>query len=321
MKKDELVKIIAEQVKPIMLLLEYDRGFAQRVLNWAKQGNINLGDEQGNMDGQTINRAAQYMSLVPDYQELFGNKKAEEIATTQDGLRVMDYIIEKDPKPIPVPPERKDDFEQLVRAAYGGKPGTLGYTVSKFMNSVINSLDIEDSSTPGKMAASFDAINDDPQVQQAIAQDPKAEKAAQAVDQVAKDPKKLDRLSKADKQAALKKAMPKPLESAEALAAAAEDVLRRHLKVMRTKKGEDLFREELRVLYLQRVFNVLIQIMRDGNVSTACNKANAEKGGVTSASAAVEKGREKRAAAANRKDRAMIEKVVRESLKRLKVKK
>ncbi len=320
MNKKELIKEVTKQVKPILLLLEYDRGFAQRVLNWAKQGNINLGDDQGKVDGQTVNRAAQYMALVPDYQELFGNKKPEEIANTQDGLRVMDYILDSG-NPKPVPPQRKDDFEQLVRAAYGGVPGTLGYTVSKFMNSVINSLDIEDSSTPGKMAASFDAINDDPKVQQAIAQDPKAEKAAQAVDQVAKDPKKLDRLSKADKQAALKKAMPKPLESAEALAAAAEDVLKRHLKVMRTKKGEALFREELRVLYLQRVFNVLIQIMRDGNVSTACSKANAEKGGVTSASTAVEKGREKRAAAANRKDRATIEKVVRESLKRLKVKK
>ena len=280
MKKDELVKIITEQVKPIMLLLEYDRGFAQRVLNWAKQGNINLGDEQGNMDGQTINRAAQYMSLVPDYQELFGNKKAEEIATTQDGLRVMDYIIEKDPKPIPVPPERKDDFEQLVRAAYGGKPGTLGYTVSKFMNSVINSLDIEDSSTPGKMAASFDAINDDPKVQQAIAQDPKAAKAAKAVDTVAKDPKQLDRLSKAEKREALAMGLP-PLDKPEDLLKAMEAAVQKQLNNLNLKAKNDpkeIFREELKILYLQRVFNIILQIMKDGNVSTACNKANAEKG-------------------------------------------
>ena len=76
----------------------------------------------------------------------------------------------------------------------------------------------------------------------------------------------------------------------------------------------------------------MLQIAVKGNVGSACNKANAEKEkGKLAGTRAKNLGadyvkdkqaeKEQAAAAANRKDRAMIEKVVRESLKRLKVKK
>ena len=115
-----------------------------------------------------------------------------------------------------------------------------------------------------------------------------------------------------------------PLDKPEDLLKAMENAVQKQLNNLNLKAKNDpkeIFREELKILYLQRVFNVILQIMKDGNVSTACNKANAEKGGLTTGSAKIGDRREKRAAAANRKDRATIEKVVRESLKRLKVKK
>ena len=71
MLNEKQANLLLKEANQALLLLEYDRGFAQRVLNWAKQGNINLGDKDGKVDGQTIDRAAQYMALVPRYQSRF----------------------------------------------------------------------------------------------------------------------------------------------------------------------------------------------------------------------------------------------------------
>ena len=340
MLSEKQANILIKEANQVLLLLEYDRGFAQRVLNWAKQGNINLGDENGKVDGQTINRAAQYMALVPKYQELFGNKKPEEIATTQDGLRVMDYIIEDSPEPIPVPAEKQDEWEQILKAAYGGIPGTMGALWAKVKNSIANSLDFEDSGSVDRTAAMFNVMNADPAVQQAVAKDPKAKKAAAAVAKVAKDPKKVDNLPKTEKddsraQATLDPEIVKELEETGKKAVSAE--IKEMTKAIKDQRWDDVGRYQLRAIYIERVFNTIIQIADRGNVGTACSKANADKQQGKLASQfgqgmmkrekgfyqkrAAEKEKEKAAAAANRKDRAMIEKVVRESLKRLKVKK
>ena len=339
MLSEKQANILIKEANQVLLLLEYDRGFAQRVLNWAKQGNINLGDENGKVDGQTINRAAEYMALVPKYQELFGNKKPEEIATTQDGLRVMDYIIEDSPEPIPVPAEKQDEWEQILKAAYGGIPGTMGALWSKVKNSIANSLDMDDSSgsSVDRTAAMFNVMNADPAVQQAVAKDPKAKKAAAAVAKVAKDPRKVDNLPKAEKDDARNLADLDP-EIIKALNAAGSKAVERELNRMngflsaKNIKWEEVTRSQLRAVYIERVFNTMLQIATRGNVGSACNKANAEKekgklAGTIAKNLGADyvKGRraekEQAAAAANRKDRATIEKVVRESLKRLKVKK
>ena len=339
MLSEKQANILIKEANQVLLLLEYDRGFAQRVLNWAKQGNINLGDENGKVDGQTINRAAEYMALVPKYQELFGNKKPEEIATTQDGLRVMDYIIEDSHEPIPVPAEKQDEWEQILKAAYGGIPGTMGALWSKVKNSIANSLDMDDSSgsSVDRTAAMFNVMNADPAVQQAVAKDPKAKKAAAAVAKVAKDPRKVDNLPKAEKDDARNLADLDP-EIIKALNAAGSKAVERELNRMngflsaKNIKWEEVTRSQLRAVYIERVFNTMLQIATRGNVGSACNKANAEKekgklAGTIAKNLGADyvKGRraekEQAAAAANRKDRATIEKVVRESLKRLKVKK
>lgn len=337
MLNEKQTNLLLKEVNQALLLLEYDRGFAQRVLNWAKQGNINLGDKDGKVDGQTINRAAEYMALVPKYQELFGNKKPEEIATTQDGLRVMDYIIEDSPEPIPVPAEKQDEWEQILKAAYGGIPGTMGALWAKVKNSIANSLDMDDSGSVDRSAAMFNVMNSDPAVQQAVAKDPEAEKAAKAVAKVAKDPRKVDNLPKTDKEEVRKLADLDP-EIVKALNKAGMEAVNRELNRMqgflsaKNIKWEEVTRSQLRAIYIERVFNTMLQIAVKGNVGSACNKANAEKEkGKLAGTRAKNLGadyvkdkqaeKEQAAAAANRKDRAMIEKVVRESLKRLKVKK
>tara|TARA_B100000131_G_C18057743_1_gene589180 strand:- start:317 stop:1345 length:1029 start_codon:yes stop_codon:yes gene_type:complete len=342
MLNEKQTNLLLKEANQVLLLLEYDRGFAQRVLNWAKQGNINLGDKDGKVDGQTINRAAQYMALVPRYQSLFGNKTPEEIATTQDGLRVMDYVIEDSPEPIPVPAENQDEWEQILKAAYGGIPGTMGALWSKVKNSIANSLDMDDSSgsSVDRTAAMFNVMNSDPAVQQAVAKDPKAEKAAQAVAKVAKDPRKVDNLPKAEKDDARNLADLDP-EIIKALNKAGTEAVSRELNRMqgflsagakgKPIKWEEVTRSQLRAVYIERVFNTMLQIATRGNVGSACNKANAEKEKgklagtrAKNLSADYVKGKQaekEQAAAANRKDRAMIEKVVRESLKRLKGKK
>ncbi len=338
MLNEKQANLLLKEANQALLLLEYDRGFAQRVLNWAKQGNINLGDKDGKVDGQTINRAAQYMALVPRYQSLFGNKTPEEIATTQDGLRVMDYVIDDSPEPIPVPEENKDEWEQILKAAYGGIPGTMGALWAKVKNSIANSLDMDDSSgtSVDRTAAMFNVMNSDPAVQQAVAKDPKAKKAAQAVAKVAKDPRKVDNLPKTEKDDARNLADLDP-EIIKALNKAGTDAVSRELNRMngflsaKNIKWEEVTRSQLRAVYIERVFNTMLQIATKGNVGSACNKANAEKekgklAGTRAKNLGADYVKDRRAekeqaAAANRKDRAMIEKVVRESLKRLKGKK